>query len=85
MPAKLDLFMNHFTSLLFRLTFLFTILLAPVVSEAQVEMADNFRGEGKIYVVIAIILIILTGFFYLLYRLDKKTKRLEKEISQNED
>ncbi len=46
---------------------------------AQVEMADNFRGEGKIYVVIAIILTILGGFFYVLIKLDRKSKRLEKE------
>lgn len=49
---------------------------------AQVEMADDFRGEGKIYVVIAIILIILAGFFFLLFKLDKRSKRLEKEIEE---
>lgn len=47
---------------------------------SQVEMADKFRGEGKIYVVIAVILIILAGFFYLVFKLDRKTKRLEKEL-----
>ncbi|MEP5614009.1 MAG: CcmD family protein [Cyclobacteriaceae bacterium] len=52
-------------------------------TSAQVEMADNFRGEGKIYVVIVIILLILSGFFYLLFKLDKKSKRLEKEITQS--
>lgn len=50
--------------------------------QAQVEMADDFRGEGKIYVVIAIILVILSGFFYLLFKLDKRTKRLEKEMEE---
>ncbi len=50
--------------------------------QAQVEMADNFRGEGKIYVVIAVILIILAGFFFLLFKLDKRSKRLEKEIEE---
>ena len=49
------------------------------VCNAQVEMADDFRGEGKIYVVIAIILLILLGFFALLFKLDRRTKRLEKE------
>ncbi len=51
----------------------------------QVQMADNFRGEGKIYVVIAIFLLILAGFFYLLFKLDNKVKRLEKEIDEKED
>ncbi len=76
--------MNHITTLFFRLAFSLLIILTPIVSTAQVEMADNFRGEGKIYVVIAIILVILTGFFYLLFRLDRKTKRLEEEVSQNQ-
>lgn len=52
---------------------------------AQVEMADNFRGEGKIYVVIGVILIILAGFFFFLFKLDAKTKKLEKEVKENED
>ncbi|WP_370088934.1 CcmD family protein [Ekhidna sp.] len=51
-------------------------------AQAQVEMADDFRGEGKIYVVIAIILVILGGFFFLLFKLDKRSKRLEKEIKE---
>lgn len=51
-------------------------------ANAQVEMADDFRGEGKIYVVIAIILVILAGFFFLLFKLDKRSKHLEKEVEQ---
>ena len=51
-------------------------------AHAQVEMADDFRGEGKIYVVIAIFLVILTGFFFMLFKLDKRSKRLEKEIEE---
>lgn len=63
---------------------LFSILLLLVsfFSNAQVEMADDFRGEGKIYVVLAIILVILAGFFFLLFKLDRRSKRLEKEINQ---
>ena len=52
------------------------------ISSAQVEMADNFRGEGKIYVVIAVILIILAGFFLMLFKLDKRTKRLEEDLKE---
>lgn len=77
--------MSYLTSLLFRLSFFITILLTPIISDAQVEMADNFRGEGKIYVVIVVILVLLTGFFYLLFRLDRKSKRLEKEITQSRE
>lgn len=62
--------------------FSLVMFLFTQVASAQVEMADDFRGEGKIYVVITIILIILAGFFYLLFKLDKRTKRLEREINQ---
>jgi len=57
-------------------------MLTSIVSSAQVEMADDFRGEGKIYVVIAIILLILAGFFFLLFKLDRRTKKLEKEVEE---
>ena len=48
-------------------------------------MADDFRGEGKIYVVIAIILVILAGFFFLLFRLDRHTKNVEKRFRIKDD
>jgi len=60
------------------------MLTGTLFAQAQVEMADDFRGEGKIYVVIAIILVILAGFFYLLFKLDKRLKRIEEEISQRD-
>ncbi|MEP1034499.1 CcmD family protein [Ekhidna sp.] len=58
------------------------MLIGTQFAQAQVEMADDFRGEGKIYVVIAIILVILGGFFFLMFKLDKRAKRLEKEIKE---
>ena len=61
---------------------LLVFLSLPLVAFPQVEMANDFRGEGKIYVVIAVILTLLLGFFYLLWRLDKKSKRLEQEVTQ---
>ena len=67
-----------------KLLLTFFALLLSFISSAQVEMADDFRGEGKIYIVVAIILVILIGFFVLLFKLDKRTKRLEKEV-KNED
>lgn len=58
------------------------LLTVSLFVNAQVEMADDFRGEGKIYVVIAIILVLLAGFFFLLFKLDKRSKRLENEIKE---
>lgn len=46
---------------------------------AQIPMADSFRSEGKIYVVLAVVLIILGGLFAYLFRLESKLKKLEKE------
>jgi CcmD family protein len=44
----------------------------------KVEMADSFRADGKIYVVLAVILLILGGLFAYLFLLDKKITALEK-------
>ena len=49
-------------------------------AQAPVEMADQFRADGKIHVVIAIVAIILTGIFIYLFRLDRKITDLEKRI-----
>ncbi|MBS1666117.1 MAG: CcmD family protein [Bacteroidetes bacterium] len=48
-------------------------------SNSKVAMADAMRSNGKIYVVIAVLLIILFGLFLYVIRLDKKISRLEKE------
>jgi cytochrome c biogenesis factor len=45
----------------------------------EVEMADAFRADGKIYVVVAMVLIILVGFFVYLILVDRKLSRIEKE------
>lgn len=50
-----------------------------VFAQDQPEMADMMRSNGKIYVVVAVCLIILAGLFLYLWRLDRKITRLEKE------
>ncbi|HTM99203.1 MAG TPA: hypothetical protein VL088_10690 [Pedobacter sp.] len=47
----------------------------------EVEMADAFRSNGKIYVVVAVIVIILVGLLLYLFSLDKRLKMLEKKSS----
>ena len=44
----------------------------------QVEMADAFRSDGKIYVVVLVALIILVGMFFYLFRIEGKIKDLNK-------
>lgn len=45
----------------------------------EVEMADTFRSEGKIYVVVAILTIIMIGLLGYTTSIDRKITRLEKE------
>lgn len=63
-------------NLILSLSVVFTDLLL------QIPMADTFRSEGKIYVLLAVVLIILLGVFVYLFRLDKKIKKLEDDIEQ---
>lgn len=62
---------------------LFLLLLDSKHSLAQspVEMADVFYQSGKIYVVVAVVLIVLTGLYLYLISIDKKVKKLEENIN----
>jgi CcmD family protein len=53
-------------------------------AQSQVEMADVMRSEGKIYVVVGVILIVLVGLFIYLFTLDRKVKKLEDRISSKD-
>jgi CcmD family protein len=50
------------------------------VAGRPVEMADHFRADGKIYVVIAVVVTILLGLIAYVMRLDSKISRFEKEF-----
>lgn len=45
---------------------------------AAIEMADKLRENGKIYAVVAIILILFIGFLLYVISLDRKISKLEK-------
>jgi hypothetical protein len=63
--------------------FAFLLICPPgVVSAQNAEMADAFRAEGKIYVVVAIILLVLAGLIIYLFLLDKKMNKLEQMIKE---
>jgi uncharacterized membrane protein (DUF4010 family) len=49
---------------------------------APVEMADTLRRDGKIYTVVAGLVVILTGFVVFLIRVDRKLHKLEEEVKQ---
>ncbi|WP_367281870.1 CcmD family protein [Tunicatimonas pelagia] len=48
-------------------------------------MADTFRQEGKIYVVVAVMLLIFSGLVVYAIRIDQKVSKLEKEILMKND
>ena len=45
----------------------------------DVEMADALRSNGKIYIVVICIVIILLGLLSYLFVIDKRLKMLEKK------
>ena len=67
-------------SLLTLITLLFLVSVSGIASAQtnDVEMADVMRGNGKIYVVITVVSVILLGFLIALINLDRKVKKLEK-------
>ncbi len=46
------------------------------------EMADVMRSNGKIYVVVAVLLVIFSGIILYLISIDRKVSKLEKEIKK---
>ena len=68
---------------LFGLTSPFLYVIAKAQS-GNVEMADALRSNGKIYVVVAVILTIFAGIVFYLIRLDRKITKLEKHSEPND-
>lgn len=46
-------------------------------------MEELFYSSGKIYVVIGVVTIILTGIFTYLFWIDRKVSKIEKQIKDN--
>ncbi len=71
---------NRFLLLVSRCGLLLMSLFCSMSCFAQdkPEMADLMRSNGKIYVVVAVCLIILIGLFLYMIRLDRKMSRIEK-------
>lgn len=63
--------------------FVFISLLTPLSSFAQgndqVAMADLMRSNGKIYVVVAVLVIIFIGILLFLIAIERRLRRLEKK------
>jgi len=72
-----------------RLLFALTAILLSITAFTQepsgnsVGMADKMRSEGRIYVVVAVMVTILAGLILYLVRLDRKITRWEKLEKKN--
>lgn len=56
----------------------FSIILNAQDGTKKVEMTDLMRSNGRIYVVVAVMLTILVGLVLYLIRLDRKISKLER-------
>jgi uncharacterized membrane protein (DUF485 family) len=62
------------------LWFLLFQLVSFAQERPQVQMADLMRDNGKIYVVVAVILTIFAMIVIYLVRIDRKLSKIEKNI-----
>lgn len=62
-----------------RIPAIFCLFILALGARAQeIKMADAMKENGKIYVVIAVILTIFAGIILYLIRLERKISKLEK-------
>lgn len=61
------------------LVLLFVSSLLFAQNAQPTEMADAFRSQGKIYVVIATIAIIFVGLAIYLVMIDRRLRKIEKD------
>ncbi len=69
------------------LTLTFFVVLYTYILRAQnnhdIEAVNGLRANGKIYVVVLILVTILAGILYYLTILDQKQKHIEKETKNS--
>ena len=58
---------------------LFSLLLQAQEGSGKSSFGNTMRSNGRIYVVVAVMLTILAGLILYMVRLDKKITKLEKE------
>ncbi|MBI5856029.1 MAG: CcmD family protein [Sphingobacteriales bacterium] len=61
--------------------FVLLMILSSVVfaQDDKEVMADTMRSNGRIYVLLAVVVTILLGLILYVFRLDRKISRLEKD------
>ncbi|HAP01768.1 MAG TPA: CcmD family protein [Bacteroidetes bacterium] len=59
------------------------ISLSSFAQNNAIEMADKMRSNGKIYVVVSVLIIIFTGITAFLISQEIRLRKLEKKINEN--
>ena len=62
------------------ISLLFFFAVNVCAAQSQPQMADSFRADGKIYVVISVLAIIFISILLFLVYIERKLNRLEKEL-----
>lgn len=65
-----------------KILFLLLTMISSILSAQEIEMADQMRADGKIYVVVGVLLIIMIGLLLYLVSIDRKVGRMEKKIKE---
>jgi CcmD family protein len=66
----------------FRILLVMLTVLPAIGSKAQTittDPVDFMHSNGKIYVVVAVVITILLGLFFYLFTIDRKISKLEKK------
>lgn len=80
--------MNYLKPKFFKscLLIILSIVVLPLQTfAADVTMADTMRSNGKIYVVVAVVVCILLGLIFYIFQTERKLKKLEEEVRNLRD
>ena len=69
--------MNKLTRIISAMLLAITVLAAQAQT-AVAEPEDFMHSNGKMYVVVAVVVTILLGLFFYVYSLDRKISKMEK-------
>jgi flagellar biosynthesis/type III secretory pathway M-ring protein FliF/YscJ len=71
--------MHKLISIIIGLLFSISGFTQTVISKAESESTPFMEENGKIYVVLAVCIVVLTGIFIFIKSLEKRISRLEKQ------
>jgi CcmD family protein len=74
--------LNKYFKQMKKITLSIALLLLSTLStfaQDDVDMATGLRSEGKIYVVVLVMLVIFLGLAFFLFLLDRRISKLEKK------